>query len=402
MDPRYKIVTDGKLREGVEPEQFVSAFVQTFKIPEAQARKLLTAERPVVLKDNLDRETAEKFQRVLMEQTGLEVRLEAKDSGLSLVSGNAAPAETQPQVSATQNTAGRCPKCGSDRVQGDDCLACGVIISRYRARQAQMAEETSSSYYAPPSSKVLPEREEPDDGEPDLHKVEIGSGWRWVVGGWQLFVRNPVAWIVAIIIWYVILIAASLIPIIGPLGLNVLSPVFVAGLMLGAREQSYDGDFTIGHLFAGFSTEFSKLLQAGLLYLAAGMVVGIIAAIFIMAIGFSAMSQHAPPASFDTGISMVLILILVLVLAIVMAIISMAFWYLPLLVVFDGKGPIEALTLSFSACWKNAIPLLIYGIMAFGLALVAMIPLGLGLLVLAPVLVASMYVSYRAIFHGGE
>lgn len=37
-----------------------------------------------------------------------------------------------------------CPKCGSPRIEGDECLRCGVIVSKYRAyldrlRERQMA-----------------------------------------------------------------------------------------------------------------------------------------------------------------------------------------------------------------------------------------------------------------------
>jgi uncharacterized membrane protein len=56
--------------------------------------------------------------------------------------------------------------------------------------------------------------------------------------------------------------------------------------------------------------------------------------------------------------------------------------------------------MSFAACWKNALAFLVYGLVAFGLALLAMLTLGLGFIVFAPVMMASIYVSYRDIFHG--
>ena len=54
MEGSYKVVFDGKLREGVDREQFVRAFAQMFKVSEEQARKLLSVGRPVALKDNID------------------------------------------------------------------------------------------------------------------------------------------------------------------------------------------------------------------------------------------------------------------------------------------------------------------------------------------------------------
>ena len=53
---------------------------------------------------------------------------------------------------------------------------------------------------------------------------------------------------------------------------------------------------------------------------------------------------------------------------------------------------------SFSACLKNIVPFLVYGVMLFILAVVAMIPFGLGMLVLVPVIIASVYAAYRDVF----
>jgi len=53
---------------------------------------------------------------------------------------------------------------------------------------------------------------------------------------------------------------------------------------------------------------------------------------------------------------------------------------------------------SFQGCLRNMLPFLIYGILGFLLAIVAVIPLGLGLLVLGPVMWGTMYVGYRDIF----
>jgi uncharacterized membrane protein len=48
---------------------------------------------------------------------------------------------------------------------------------------------------------------------------------------------------------------------------------------------------------------------------------------------------------------------------------------------------------------KNILPFLIWGIAIFFLSILAMIPLTLGWLLLGPVLMASIYIGYRDIFH---
>ena len=53
---------------------------------------------------------------------------------------------------------------------------------------------------------------------------------------------------------------------------------------------------------------------------------------------------------------------------------------------------------SFSGCLKNIVPFLLYGVVLFVAAIVAAIPLGLGWLVLGPVIAGSLYASYRDIY----
>ena len=53
---------------------------------------------------------------------------------------------------------------------------------------------------------------------------------------------------------------------------------------------------------------------------------------------------------------------------------------------------------SFFASLRNWLPLLVYGLVAMLVVIVAMIPLGLGLLVASPALYASMYVAYKSMF----
>jgi len=68
------------------------------------------------------------------------------------------------------------------------------------------------------------------------------------------------------------------------------------------------------------------------------------------------------------------------------------------LVVLHDRGVIESMVLSFKGCLRNILPFLVYGIIAFVLLLLASIPLMLGLLVMMPVLIASIYTAYRDIY----
>jgi uncharacterized membrane protein len=53
---------------------------------------------------------------------------------------------------------------------------------------------------------------------------------------------------------------------------------------------------------------------------------------------------------------------------------------------------------SFQGCLRNFMPFLIYGVVSLLLGILAIIPFGLGILILGPVMWGSMYAGYRDIF----
>ena len=77
----------------------------------------------------------------------------------------------------------------------------------------------------------------------------------------------------------------------------------------------------------------------------------------------------------------------------------MAMWFAGPLIVLAQFEIVPALKTSFFACLKNILPFLVWSIAIFFLALFASIPLFLGWLLLGPVLMASIYLGYRDIFH---
>jgi hypothetical protein len=85
----------------------------------------------------------------------------------------------------------------------------------------------------------------------------------------------------------------------------------------------------------------------------------------------------------------------------------MALWYAPLLVYFHDLGPLAAMKSSLLACIKNTLPLLVYGLAILGAMFLAM-PFAmalqqydLALWLLAPVVLPSLYVSYKDIYLAG-
>ncbi len=236
----------------------------------------------------------------------------------------------------------------------------------------------------------------------DGQAVAAGHGWQWIVASWELFKRQPGTWILLVLVLLVLTFLVALIPIIGHVAGNLLGPVFGGGILLGCRALDRGDALELGHLFAGFREQFGKLALVGLLYLVALFVIVVVAAL-IGGIGVGAALRGfgggGDIARGAVGVSAVLLALLIGLALLVP--VAMAMWFAPSLIVFNDYGVTDAFTASFNACLKNIVPFTIYGLIFIGLGIVASIPLGLGWLVLLPMLAASVYTSYRDIYYAG-
>jgi uncharacterized membrane protein len=217
-----------------------------------------------------------------------------------------------------------------------------------------------------------------------------------------LFTAAPGMWIVALLIWAGIQIVLSFIPILGGLASLLFGPAFAVGLLAFAHGISSNGNADISALFAGFKDKLGSLVVLSLLYfvlLLAVMFVGG-AALFSM-IDSSVFAHAADPQQFVTAILAVgflkFLLLLLFVFAL-MALLFSAYLYAPGLVFFANLPASEAMKASFAACWRNWLPLLVWGLLGLVLVIVGALPFGLGLLVVLPTLFAANYASFKDMF----
>ncbi|MGE5337958.1 MAG: BPSS1780 family membrane protein [Gemmatimonadota bacterium] len=235
-------------------------------------------------------------------------------------------------------------------------------------------------------------------GSVEVRVVDAARGVGWWSDAWTLFTRNTGLWIVLAIVMIVIFIALSLVPVVGGIVNTLVLPPFAASWMLAARKVEGGGTLEIGDLFAGFRDKLTPLLVLGALLLAGGLVIGIAAA----ALGLGAVlggfaggmhgSMSAMMAGFGAGMLAILVALALSLL------LSMAIWFAPALVALRNVAPVDAMKASFSACVKNWLPFLVYSALYLVAAVIASIPLGLGWIVLTPVTLLAVYVSYKDIF----
>jgi uncharacterized membrane protein len=233
------------------------------------------------------------------------------------------------------------------------------------------------------------------DFVPGGRAVPAGNGWTWIASAWELFKRQPGMWIGMILLLAVILIVASLIPVAGGLIITLFAPVFAAGVVIGCRTLEEGHPLEIAHLFAGFRSHTGTLVGVGALYLVISLVVMLVVALS-MGVGMMAMMGAGDPAEM-AGMGMTVLLAALVMFALMLPVI-MAVWFAAPLVVFHGHGVTEAMKGSFIGCLRNMVPFLLYGVVLFVFSVLATLPIGLGWLVLGPVLAASLYTGYRDIY----
>jgi len=226
--------------------------------------------------------------------------------------------------------------------------------------------------------------------------VDAGQGWAWLASAFGFFRKNPWVWIFITIIAFVLVIVVSVLPLIGWLINTLLMPVYLGGLMLGCKALENDGDFGVGQLFAGFRSNTGRLMAIGAMSLAGWMII-MIPLFFIMGSSMFGLMSGDPAAIAAAGPSVAIGMLVTVALSVPL---YMALWYAPCLVIFNEVQPVQALGQSFRASLKNIVPFLLYGVLLFVFFILAAIPLGLGFLVLIPVLIASVYTSYRDVFYG--
>ena len=256
----------------------------------------------------------------------------------------------------------------------------------------------SSNPYATPKATVADEPAPHAELVPGGKGVPASRGWNWLADGWTLFKAAPGLWIGIIVVFTVILIALAMVPFLGPIAQNLLMPVFMGGIALGCRAIDDGSGLQFTHLFEGFKTRFGTLIAVGALYLAGFVAILLVVMLVTGASVFALfMAGGGQPDMHATGAVLGMVLAMLIVLALTVPLV-MAVWFAPALVMFHDLGAVEAMKQSFTGCLRNVVPFLVYGIVGLVLAIVATIPLGLGWLVLGPVIAASVYTSYRDIY----
>jgi hypothetical protein len=246
--------------------------------------------------------------------------------------------------------------------------------------------------------------------------VAAGRGVQWLADGWRLFFAAPIAWLLLLFAYYLMVMVASLVPLLGFVAVALTTPAFSVGFMAIARSASHRARPEFAALFDGFRHQARAQIVLGAVYL---VLVGLVFTALALADDGALRALLSARRARETPPPEIAALLTPLAVgAALYAPVMMLFWFAPLLVAWHGVPPLKALFFSLAGCLMNWRAALVYGAAAGALIvfapylLVSVLVLVSGgglspqdpevllpfMLLLLPPFYGSFYASYRDVF----
>ena len=232
-------------------------------------------------------------------------------------------------------------------------------------------------------------------------------GVGWITDGFRHFRADWGAWLLAsILLTLITTILQVLVPVLGTVAVFLLTPVFLGGLMLGLARRETGQPFETADLFRAFQGHHGgQLVLVGVVSLVLNIVALAATLAFVLVFagaGFlTALAQSEDMLAAATALTFSISLLLGLLVYVALLIpITMLVWFAPALVVLENESAFAAMKHSFVGCLRNFLPYLVYGLVGLVVfPLLIVFTLGLGVFVLMPVGLASIYSAHKDIFH---
>jgi len=236
-------------------------------------------------------------------------------------------------------------------------------------------------------------------------------GVLWLLAGFQLFRRNPPL-LTALTFGYLFFVLfLNMLPLIGPLLLPLALPTLTVIVGNGVRALEMGQPLGSIPLLQGVRANQVNLVRLGGLQLVGSLLILSISSLVEGGPQNLSGIEGADPAEMIGMIGRLLL---------ISAPVLMAFWFAPLLTAWDGVPATKSVFFSLIASLRNWRAFTAYGLGAAmaGVALPGLLLIAAGsisptllnvlsvalrmllVFVMAPVLMASVYLSYRDVFHG--
>lgn len=234
----------------------------------------------------------------------------------------------------------------------------------------------------------------------NVNHVAIENAVDWFIYGWDAFRQDALNWVLVALVCILVLVGMGFLPVVNLL-MYFLIPLLGAGTYFSARKLAIGHGVSIEHLFSVFENaeKRQQLFVLGLTLLLIMFIVGLILAPFAEKPTFQKTLQELADASWgiERGMSAGSIVFTIISICSSIAL-FMAFVFAPALVLFKKLSAFDAIKWSFKGAWNNKGALILFIVVYSLLAFLAVIPFGLGMLVLLPVTANALYAAYQEIF----
>jgi len=245
-------------------------------------------------------------------------------------------------------------------------------------------------------------------------RLPASHGIVWLVASFRLFRANPPLLSALTMAYIFLAIMVNALPHVGPFIVPLALPAVIVVIANGCRAIERGRGVSMIALVHGLKTHRIALVRLGGLHL-----LGAIIILFIStAVEGGQLSMAGPsPAISDEDMAGFVTRLFVIAIPVIAA-----FWFAPLLTGWDGVAPLKSVFFSFVAFWRNWRAFVVYGLAAIAVAIVLpgllqivasaisksvhdalLVALKLAIIfILAPTMMAGVYVSYRDVFHGSS
>ncbi len=243
-------------------------------------------------------------------------------------------------------------------------------------------------------------------------RLPARHGFLWLVAGFKLFRTNPPLLTALTMAYMFVIVVVNVLPYIGPFLLPLALPTLIVVLANGCRAIQRGGGVGSVALTFGVHKRRIELVRLGGLHLLGSLF--ILVASSIMEGGQISLGAPGNTMSEEEVLGAMARLMLIALPVVA------AFWFAPLLTAWDEVTPLKSVFFSFVASWRNWRAFAVFGLAASGVAIIVpgvlLITAGaisealanvfsialkmVMIFVLAPVMMASVFVSYQDVFHG--
>lgn len=234
-----------------------------------------------------------------------------------------------------------------------------------------------------------------------IRQVPAARGAAWIAEGWRLFASSWGQWVLIFLVLALLNLALGALPrltvggfglSLGQLATSFLTPIFLAGLYLAARDQQELGQKpNVGDLWRGFSGNQELLVWGGI-----GLALSFLGSftVFIVAGPAPTLNLNDPLALEQYLLYTQQVLPVTLIFGLIT---GLAYWFGIPASALDRVPALSAFAFSYRAGFYNILALLLYGILAALILFAGMLALVIGLLVALPLGLLANYCAYRDI-----